>query len=207
VTLRGENMLVLAVKAGQPAEVTLRNVIIGKTPSLLIWDVRSTSMEKVASGRIESEQEGVVRFTPEKDGICLLGASAGRSAYRVVSANVPVGLFAGEGLRLIFGAERLFFQVPEGVGRFAVTALGSAGETVRVNVFDPAGKEAATGQTTLRQESAEIAVPAEGKAGKTWSLAVHKADEGVLEDNKLRLDKKLPPILSFTPEQVFGLGE
>ncbi|HOM83334.1 MAG TPA: hypothetical protein PLZ94_16280, partial [Armatimonadota bacterium] len=147
------------------------------------------------------------RFTPQKDGVYLLGASAGSSAYRVVSANVPVGLFAGENLSLIYGAPRLYFQVPPGVDRFTLTASGSGAETVRVTVHDPAGKEAATGQTSPRARTATIPVSTAGHAGKVWSLAILEADEGVLEDNKLRLDAKLPPLLSFVPEHVFRLQD
>ncbi|HHX39957.1 MAG TPA: hypothetical protein GX715_08335 [Armatimonadetes bacterium] len=207
VTLRGENLLVLAAKAGQPVELTLQNVLVGKFPSPLIWELRDASMQKLTSGTIPGQKEGKVRFTPQKDGVYLLGASAGSSAYRVVSANVPVGLFAGEDLSLIFGAPRLYFQVPQGIDRFTLRATGSGGETVRVTVHDPAGKEAATGQTSLRARTASIPVSTAGHAGKVWSLAILKADEGVLEDNKLRLDAKLPPLLSFVPEHVFSLRD
>jgi len=49
-------------------------------------------------------------------------------------------------------------------------------------------------------------VPTAGRAGQTWSLAVTKADVGILEDNLLTLPEPLPPVVSLLPEQVFALA-
>ncbi len=206
VRLRGENLMFMVVKAGQPVEIVLKNQPVAHYQSLLAWDVRSPKMAKVASGKIPHGEAGAVRFTPEADGLYLLGASAGSCGYSVMSSNVPLGLFAGEGLSLIYGAKRLYFRVPEGVGDFTLTVRGSGGETVRVNVFDPEGKQIATGQTTLQDRTVQITVPVGDQAGKTWSLEVAKADEGVLEDNSIKLDPKLPPTLSLAPEHVFDIA-
>jgi len=207
VRMRGENLVLLAAKAGQPVRVVLQNQPVARYTSRLAWDLRSPKMEKVDSGMIEHAEQGSIDFTPEMDGIYVLGASAGSCAYSIVSSNVPIGLFAADGLSLIYGADRLYFRVPEGVDTFSVTARGSGAETVRVNVLDPEGEEVGTGQTTPAEKSLEINCETGDSAGKVWSLQIARADEGVLEDNSTKLDPKLPPVLSLTPEHVFGVGK
>ena len=158
VKMRGENLFCLAVKAGRPVEVVLRNHPLAHYESLLAWDVRNSEMAKIAKGMIPHNTTGAVTFTPETDGIYLLGASAGSCTYSVVSANVPIGLYAVDRLGLIFGANRLYFKVPDGVDEFTLTAKGSSGETVRVNVYDPEGNQVATGQTSFQNTTARIEV-------------------------------------------------
>jgi hypothetical protein len=124
----------------------------------------------------------------------------------VVGSNVPVGLYTGEGLSVIRGAKRLYFSVPAGVERFTIAARGAGAETVRVDVYDPQGARVATGQTTPELGSVEIPVSAGEHAGGVWSLAIGRADEGVLEDSTIRLGPNLPPVLSLRAEDVFGIG-
>ena len=206
VRLRRGNLFVLAVKGGQPVEVVLRNQPVADYQSLLAWDLRDTALAKIDSGMIPHGEAGTVAFTPDADGVYLLGASAGSCAYSVVSANVPVGLLASPSLSLIYGAEQLHFRVPDGVEEFTLTAKGAGAETVRVNVLDPDGNEVATAQTGPGNDRLQLSVATGGRAGQIWSLAVTKADTGVLEDNWITLDPKLPPTLSLTPEHVFGLA-
>jgi hypothetical protein len=78
---------------------------------------------------------------------------------------------------------------------------------VRVDVLGPNGEQVGTGQTTPAEQSLEVSVQTGDHAGQVWSLQVTRADEGTLEDNSTRLDPKLPPVLSLTPEHVFGVGE
>ena len=202
VKLRRDNMLVIAARAGQKVEVVLQNVPIAKYVSLLAWDLRD-SKNKLASGTIPHGDKGKVEFTAGNDGVYLLGVSAGTCAYSVVSSNVSLGLFAGEKLSMIYGAKRLFFYVPEGIEQFELVAMGSGAETVRINVYDQEGQLSASAQTSARQSSIRLKVPVKRNAGKTWSLELTRADEGVLEDCSIILDKKLAPVLSLLPDQVF----
>ena len=123
----------------------------------------------------------------------------------MIASNVPLGLYAGEPLKLIHGAKRLYFKVPAGVTRFALTIEGAGAETVRLNVFDPEGNQAATGQTTAGRQKVEVGVSADGHAGGVWSLELTRAEEGVLEDSSIQLDAKLAPAVSLVPEQVFEI--
>ncbi len=203
VRLRGENRMVLSCKAGTPVEVVLGNHPVSETLSLLVWELYSPTLAKIAGGTIPARQAGAVRFTPKSDGIYILGTSAGRCAYSVTSANIPIGLFTGDGVSLIHEARRLYFHVPAGVREFTVVGRGGGGETVRVNVFDPRGNRAATGQTTLQQSRIEVTVPVGADGGKRWSVEVTRADAGTLEDSRIWLDPKLPPILSLVQEHAF----
>lgn len=204
VKLRGENLLLVAVRAGQPVEIVLRNHQVGRYVSLLAWELRGPDLQKIASGTIPHEEEGSVTFTPERDGIALLGASAGSCAYQVVRSDAPIGLLAGDGLGLIMGAERLYFAVPAGLERFTLRARGQGLETVKLTVYGPDGTEVATGQTTPEENDLALAVEVGAHGPGTWSVQVGKADTGVLEDSRLTLDPALPPTLSLRAEEVFA---
>ncbi|MHC4398271.1 MAG: hypothetical protein ACYTG0_01175 [Planctomycetota bacterium] len=205
VRLRRENVILLACRSGQPVKLALENLPVAQYESLLVWDVRNSQLAQVASGKIPHGKTATVSFTPKADGVYLMGASASSCAYSIRSSNVPVGLYAGEPLKLIRGAKRLFFNVPEGVTQFTLAVEGAGAETVRCNVLDPDGNPAATGETTLENQKAEVRVVAGDRAGGTWSLELTRAAEGVLEDSSIRLDANLPPTLSLVPEHVFGL--
>lgn len=203
VMLRHDNMLLLAAKQGRPVEIAMRCVPVGRHASMLIWDVRNTKMRRIASGTVPRGASGTVRFTPEQDGIYLLGTSAGGCAYTVLSANVPLGILTSEGASFIHVAEPMYFHVPKDVDEFSITTQGWGAETVRVNVMSASGEQVATGQTSLARAKGQIKVPAGDHAGKTWSLATVKADEGVVEDYTIRLSTNIPPVLSLVPEHVF----
>jgi hypothetical protein len=204
VKLRGDNVLLLACKAGRRVELTLRAVPIARYRSPLVWELRDPKLGKVAGGTIPHGETRPVVFTPESDGIYLLAATAGSCAYAVVRSTAPVGLHAAAGLSLIHGARRLYFRVPAGVKGFALTVRGSGAETVRANIYDAQGKQAATGQTSPSEETVRIQVAAGDRAGGVWSVALTRADEGVLEDCSITLDPRLPAALSLSSEEVFG---
>ena len=204
LSLRSANLLVLGCNKGRAVEIELQNIPVSSYENTLVWDVRNAQLEKVASGEIPHGKTGTVRFTPEADGICLLAATSGQCAYRVDRANVPVGLFSGEGLQVIRGAERLYYHIPANAKQFELTLKTAGAETARAVVLDPDGKEATSGQTTLDTSSVQIRVPVGAYAGKTWSLRIEKGDEGVLEDWSIRLGKGVPNVLSFAPNDVFS---
>jgi len=204
--LRRENILLLTCKTGRSVELTLQNQPVASYKSNLVWELRNPKMEKITSGIIPHEKKDTIKFTPEVDGVYLIGLSAGSCAYSAVSSNVPVGLYAGDYLSLIYETERLYFLVPDNVNQFGLIARGSGAETVRLNVFNPEGNQVATGQTTPQKREVTIEVSADHYAGQIWSLGLTKADEGVIEDNSIKLDPKLPPILSLIPEHVFTIS-
>ncbi len=50
-------------------------------------------------------------------------------------------------------------------------------------------------------------IPVADASDAVWSLELARADTGVLEDSTIRLDPKLPPVLSLVPEEVFRQGK
>lgn len=205
VRLRRDNLLVLACKKGRPVRLTLKNIPVSKYQSPLIWEARDRQLTPIASGQIPYKTTGEVSFTPKRKGVHLLAGTSGSCAWAVLKANVPVGLYVGERLRTIGGAERLYFQVPKSVGSFTITLQGSGPETVRGGVFDAQGRQVTSGQTSPTAAQAKLEVRTQGHAPGAWSLALTRADEGVLEDQSVRLRDNLAPVLALVPEQVFGL--
>lgn len=205
VKLRGENILLVAGKAGHSIELSLQNQPVAQYEAPLWWELCSPSSERIDFGMIPYRKTGTVKFTPERDGIYLLGASAKNCAYSVISSTAPVGLYTGNGLSLIYGAERLYFKVPSSTEKFTLAVKGADAETVRLNVFNPEDNQVAEGQTTLKKIKTEFSVSARDYEGETWSLELTQADEGVLEDSVIELGPELPPVLSFTPEHVFDI--
>ncbi len=202
VHVRQEGIALLACKADTPVEVELNARQIGQSPPLLVWEARDPGLKKIASIDSPQERTATVKFTPDRDGVFLLGVSAGGAAWHVVRANVPVGLYAGDPLHTIFGAKRLYFHVPAGIKEFTLRVAGSGGETVRLNVFAPDGRQVATGQTT-QQAKVDVKAAVGDASDAVWSLELAPADVGVLEDSTIQLDPKLPPVLSLAPSEVF----
>jgi hypothetical protein len=204
VKLRGENFLLLAVKAGHQVEVVIQEQPIADYRSCLIWDLRTKTKSKIKMGKIAHGERGVVTFTPETDDIYVLGISTGQCACSLVSTNAPVGLYAGGELHFIQGPQRLYFMVPQSIKKFSLTAQGSGSETARVNVYNPDGELVATGQTI--QGKTEIKVTAGDHAGKIWSLTLTEADQGRFEDHWIQAGPALPPSFSLVPKHVFGVS-
>jgi len=205
--LRGDNLLALAGRADRAVALTLANIPFSRYAASMIWEVRDAAQRPIASGIIPHGQQGRVQFTPPADGVYLLGATADQCAYGVVQSNTPVGLLAREPLHLVQGVERLYFKVPAGATRFQLTARGSGtAETVRLVVFDPTGAVATDEQTGAERTTAEVLVPVGPHADAVWSLRLARADVGTLEDCYIQLGPQLPPVLSLSPNECFGLA-
>ncbi|MGI5818937.1 MAG: hypothetical protein ACOX9R_12665 [Armatimonadota bacterium] len=204
VHLRRRNLLMVAGKAGQEVVLEMNTRQIGATAPDLEWEVRDMTWAEVASGVVPFGEAGAISFTPEQDGIYALVMLVGGSpAYTIAGANAPVALYAGRGLGIVYGAERLYFHVPEGLERFTIGGRGFGAETVRVNVYDPEGNLAGSAQTTPTQTRLSVEVEVGDGGGQTWALELTEADEGAFEDMNVELGEGLPPALSLTPEHVF----
>ena len=204
VQVRGESLVLLACKARQEVELGVKVRAIGGDQSRLIWEVRDPAGNKVGSSLIASNTTGTISFVPPVDGNYMLIAAASRSTYTFTRSNVSLGLDASDRLGCMGRASRLYFHVPKGLKQFSLLVKGSGAETVRVNVYDPAGKLAASAQTLPTAAEATLDVPTAKQDGATWSLEAARADQGTLEDYALRLRAGLPGILSLRPEHVFA---
>lgn len=200
--LRGANLMLLACDAGVEVTLQLEDIRLGDYTDPLLWELRGPGQEELGSGTIAHNTADTVRFTPETGGIHFLGLAAGSCTYAITQANVPVVLYAGRGVGTVHGAERFYFHVPENTDKLSSTVSGGGSETVRVNIFDPEGRQVATGQTTLDNKRATVAVDKPQGANAPWSLSLVKADEGSLEDGRVNLDG-VPPLFALVPEHVF----
>lgn len=203
VKLRGSNALLASARAGLPVTIDLSVFRIGRNETPLVWTVKSADWSDLVKGEIPVGETGALSFTPPATGLYVLLLEAGGNAYAVKSSNAPLGLFCEPNARLIYGAERLWFQVPTGVEQFQLTTRGGSGiETVKVRVYNPAGTEVAMFQATPKENTAEAKVEVGDAAAQVWSVKIEKADEGVLEDNSLTLDAQLPQVLSYFADEV-----
>jgi hypothetical protein len=203
VLLRHENLLVLACQKGKPVKLTLANVPVGKYIAPLVWEIRDESLTRIASAEIAHDKTEEITFTPKRGGLHILAATSGVCAWAVLKTNVPIGLCAGDKLRTIRGASRLYFHVPKTARRFAITLEGAGVETVRGNVFDAQGRPIAGSETDVNRSSATIEVRRQDREPGIWSLELTRATTGVLEDQSVVLHGDVAPVLSLTPEHVF----
>ena len=205
VWLRGTNLALVATEAGQPVAIELEFGQVGPGADRVSWEVTDQEGTAVASGQGEAGANETVAFTPPHDGLYYLLMSAGGSKYAFAGANTPVGLYATR-LHTIGGAERLYFRVPENAEQISILGEGSSGhETIRVDLYDPEGAAVASAQSTEADTAAPIDLPVTAGAGAVWSLAITRADVGILEDNSVTLNEPLPPVLSLIPEHAFGM--
>jgi len=201
--VRGDHVLVVATRPGQQVEIAMRNYKLGANTDPLVWDLRDLQMNRLAAEVIPLQEQGSVSFTAGEGPMYIIGVSAGLNAFALVSSNAPVALLATDRVHMIGHTERLYFTVPEGVTQFTLPIRGGSGETVRLNVYDPAGELVATGQTTLSEIRAEVPVSVGEHAPGTWALELTKADEGALDDTRVWLDPALPPAVSLAPAHAF----
>lgn len=199
---RGDNMFVLNCRAGQIVQIGFQKVPVARYKSTLVWEVRDSLWETIASDRVEHDETGTAQFTPKTDGLYVLGLSAGRCAYRIRGANVPVGALTEGGLGTIHGAERLYLAGPPANTPFELSVSGGGAETVRLNVYGPDGDVAGSAQTTFKDSRVKARIET-WTPGAIYAIELTRADEGVLEDAKLSVGKGITPVLSLHPEHMF----
>ncbi len=201
---RGDYLLVVNAKAGEPVTLRLQLNPLGKDWAQLFCVVHDPAGVRLIGGGIK-DRTAQVTFTPDVDGLHLIGLSAGDwgGAWRIISSNAPVGIEWRESLHTMRGASRLYFDVPEGLETVSLRASGSAAETVRGILRNPAGQVLADEQTSAGTTSVTLTTPA---APGAWSVELTQADTGTLEDATLWLGDGLPGILSLCPQHVFRIA-
>jgi len=207
--MRFINLFLVSGQAGKEIRIEVRNTQVGPDrPAPLVWKVLDDNQEVIASGSVPTASDGVITFTPARDGICLLGMSSGACFSSVLRSNAPVGVIGGEPirLRLFGGAQRLYFHVPAGAEGVEVSTTVNHDNAVQVTLYNPAGKKVASELASPAQATAVLqAVPGE-HADAVWALEIGQAPgAGRFAGNVTRLGKGLPPVFSFRPDQVFRL--
>ncbi|NOY80644.1 MAG: hypothetical protein GXP31_06525 [Kiritimatiellaeota bacterium] len=205
VKFRGMHLLLLPMVKGQTAHVALRHHPVGRYESILRWTFRNPAGSELSRGEIPQGKTGTVNLEAPETGLFLLGVDAGPCAWSVAAADVAVGVVAVERIHLIGGPFRLYFRPPPNIRQFTIGFAGSGAETIRVRLRRPDGEIAAEAQTSIRKNRSKVTGKTSPDSQGTWCIETARADEGVIEDNTLRLDPKLVPVLSLAPEQVFGI--
>ncbi|MFP4250496.1 MAG: hypothetical protein ACLFU7_12605 [Armatimonadota bacterium] len=200
--LRGDGLLLVNARAGESVSIELLHRPLGKARSELFYAVRDPDGDQIAGEGLGKARSAEVRFTPRTDGLHLVGVSAGQwgGAWRVAASNAPVGIYWQERQAVIFGAERLFFHVPDELDTVELRLRGAGAEMVRGNLRGPDGDLRDSAQTSPGE--IEVALFADAVPG-VWSIEMTEADTGPLEDATLLRGEGLPPVLSFAPEHVF----
>lgn len=204
VRLRGGNLFLVQGTAGRPLRIGVKYHPVGNSTDPLGWQFRGLAGEEYAQGEIPAaDGAGTIVWTPPADGLYPLLLSAGGSAYQVTDSDAPLALHARDGVHLFGGPSTLYLQVPAGLPELAVTGKGSGTrEMVKVELTDPAGQLAAAGETAPEEplRTVTVAAPAAG----LWRITAGRASQGILEDRQLIVPPPLPPLLSLSPEHVFG---
>jgi hypothetical protein len=207
IHLRGPNVVVLAARGGVLQRTVLAFHPVRDGREAISWRVVDPEGNVIAEGAGEEAGDAVVELTPVRDGILFLVASAQSSCWSVSASSVPFALYAGTGLHLMGGPNRLYFQVPAGVNAFDVAAKGgSLHETVRLTVSGPDGTVVATEQSTGKVQDVRATVTRSADDRGIWSVTLGKAAEGIFEDHYVTLPEPLPPVLSVIPEYAFGVA-
>lgn len=203
VRLRGSNALLVSGHKGTALQVDLQVFRVGRNDSPLRWTIKDQQWNDLVTGEIPVG-EGTVRYTPKDDAVLVLLLEAAGNACAVKQANAALAIFAEPSARLIYGAERLYFKVPQELKEFEVILSGGTGiENAKLMLFDPSGAEVASKETTEKENRVNIkAVPGE-HAGKVWAVKIDRAAEGAFEDNAITLAKPMPQVLSYFEDEVF----
>ncbi|MEW6356759.1 MAG: DUF4838 domain-containing protein [Planctomycetota bacterium] len=193
ISIRGPHSFLTLLKAGERATMQIACKQVGQYDSPTEWRVFGCTDTLHAKGTVEPQKEGRVDAPAGEDGVYVVSVQTGRNAALVTLLN-DHAVLAGRQIRLVGGTCPLFFYVPEGVNEFTVTLESPApGETARMRLLDPDGKEVASGQTGQEKTFVAKVKPEAGQSGKPWSIRIERADAGTLEDYSLELGEMLPP--------------
>lgn len=203
VSLRGNFGMIASLGAKEKfrATVTIRKV--GKTniePAR--WNLYSAKKQTLSKGDIEPGKTANIEVTVPSGNIYNLVLSTVRNAGQVALHN-DHAVILGRELALIGESGRLWFYVPPKTKTFTVTLASPApGETAKLVVFDPSGREAASGHTgDAPKVDLKIEV-SPGQDGKAWSVTPLRAPRGALEDYTISLSDNLPPYWSQAPDRL-----
>ena len=127
-----------------------------------------------------------------------MAISAGRCAFAMTEADVPVGVFLADDnpQNVIFSTGDVFFTAPT-KGGFALYASGEAfNERVDAALYDPAGQEVWRRKSLNHPEVCRVD---DAKSG-LWRVAMRRPEQGTLEDWHVDLTGA-QPVLFLNPSR------
>jgi len=202
IPTRGTHTLVALLKAGERFKAVVLCKRVARYTDEVKWRLFGPDDKLLDKGSIPPDEKADLDIAARQEGVHLLEVRSGHNAAFVTSLN-DHAVLAGRTIHLIGASSPLFFYVPKGTSKFTLTLWSPApGETAKVRIFDPEGKEVAAGCTGKKDTyTAGIAVPP-AQSGRAWSAATEKAETGVLEDYTLTVSDNLPPYWSHAGDRL-----
>lgn len=202
ISTRNAHGFVILLKAGERFRADVQCLQVGKYTAACRWSLSDPQGEPVQEGVVEPGKSAQLDLVAPATGVYSFVEDPGANGGLITLQNDHACLL-GRMATLIGETSPLYVYVPAGTKSFTVTMkTGAPGETAKLTVLDPAGKEAASGQTETKPTYvAEVQVP-EGMAGKPWGLVIGKGGPGVLEDVALSISDNLPGYLSQAPDRL-----
>jgi len=201
------HLLMTSLKEGE--EATLR-FQVDQGSSGEIWGVSYAIIDAeknlVSSGKMPPGEETAVSFRAAKPGVYTVVVTPGHyGRCTVVSSTVPFALWTGPPFEVAQPGGTLYFFVPKGLPEFNLSARCLWGTSaVKLTVSAPDGSVVQERETDPFVRSLTMTVPTGGRDGQVWRLKVaglpHQAYRSVL----IQFDPRLPPMVSLSPNHVFG---
>jgi len=201
-SIRHEAEFVAVLGAGERFGARIAARRVGRAEGPVEWLLYGPDDQLLGHGQIAVDRTERIDAVAPAAGAYLLVVRSGQSRALVTLLS-PHAAMVGQSPRMISQASPMFFYVPAGTTRFQISLESPApGETARLRILDPEGREAAAVQTGEQPEStARVAVPT-GTDDRAWQIRVERADRGVLEDYSLTLDAALPPYWAHAADRL-----
>lgn len=200
---RGLSEWLLWAEADQKVAFTVSVRVVGKagpkpaTVNLITPSGKLTKLQKADAG-----QETAYEFTAAETGAHKIVCEPQNFTATVNSAAHRVCVYSeSASIHFLGTTGQYFFWVPAGTKEFAIKVSGeSAGECVKVALFDPAGNKVEE-KDNISQAHQFVATPKNAATGGIWGLRLDKPTTGVLEDFHVQL-QGIPPLLSHLKESL-----
>jgi len=195
IRLRYKNALLLYSANGGQVTISPKNVSLGKPFVSYALKDNQNRLQEVGIF-VEGKP---ITFTAKAKTPYFFYMSNGAYSVTVKGAAVAVQTkMHGGQMHLISSPVTLYLPVPAGIGQWDLTlSTASPGETAKVTISSPDGKQAAVLETVTQSSQTATLKATKG----FWKIEVSKAATGLLDDVFLRFDKELPHWVSLDPSQ------
>jgi hypothetical protein len=201
--LRDKAEYLIYAEQGQTVRFKLALKAVGRsTPTPLPVKVLAPSGKAAGKYTAQPQVETECTFVAAETGFHRVLAIPNSHTMTLSNASHPVCMTNPRGFfHFIHTAGDFYFSVPEGTKAFGIKlAGGGVGETFRVALSDPAGKEVWSRDNISQVEGFMAGQPSECRPG-VWKIHMDKASTAVFEDHFVEL-RGLPPYLASHPDAL-----
>jgi hypothetical protein len=190
------------LKAGESFQATIQASRVGKNEAAITWSLLNPAKQPIAKGAVELGKSDRINVPAPAAGVYNLLLSTARNAAHLTLDNKHA-VILGRDVALIHESGPLWFYVPPQTKGFKLNLESPApGETARIAVCDPDGREVASAETGAKDKvSVSVSVSA-GQDGKSWSVVPSRAPMGIMEDYTIALGDELPPYWAQAPDRL-----